>query len=337
MFGIRLSAEEIVISLSCVFLAFSLVLLAGLMLFKVQARLRAIARARRAVRFKVHLRRWRSGLASNAALVSRAPGDLDILEPLLVKEAAMLASESRRRVIALIEKLGLVDRALRRLERAKQTHGLLAVLDLLGRLGSKRSVAALSGLLDHPGAPVRFHAARALSRIGGRTALAPLLAVLPREAEADGRPWVALVVRFGMSAAPKMRLALRKGSPALRWIAVNVLGLLRDPAASEQLAGVLLRDADPRLREAAAIALGNLANPLHIPWLSAALRDPEAAVRARVVEALGNCPDSPAAAGALAGVLGDPARSARLNAIRALAKLGPAGQRILEGPREAGA
>lgn len=336
MFAIRLSGEGIVIVLSCALLALGLVLLAGLLLFKVRARLGAHARGRRAARFKAALRHWRSGSTTDPGLTSREPGDLDILEPLLVKEAAIFAGESRQSVIALIEKVGLVDRALQRLDEATEIHGMLAALDLLGRLGSQRAVAALCGRLDHPAAPVRFHAARALSRIGGPTALAPLLAVLPREAEVDARPWVAPVVRLGKNAAPEMRAALRKGGPALRWIAVNVLGLLRDPAASEQLADVLLRDPDPRLRAAAALALGNLADPRHIPWLSAALQDPEAAVRARVVEALGNCP-SPAAAGALAGVLNDPDRSVRLNIIKALAKLGPEGRRLLESRREAGA
>lgn len=332
----RPSAEGIVVFLSCALLAASLVLLAGLLLFKVQARLRAVARARRAARLKADLRRWRSGSAADAALTAREPGDLDMLESLLLKEAAMFSGESRQRVIALIEEAGLVDRALRRLDDAEELHGLLAILDLLGRLGSRRAVPALSGFLGHAAAPVRLHAGRALSRIGGRTALAPLLAVLPMEAAADARPWVAPIARFGMSAAPKMRRALREGGPAMRWIAMNVLGLLRDPAASEALGGALLQDPDPRLREAAAVALGRLANPLDIPRLCAALRDPEAAVRARVVEALGNCP-VPAAAGAVASVLNDPVRRVRLNAIKALARLGPAGRRVLEKTGEAGA
>lgn len=330
----RLSAETLVVLLSCALLAFSLVLLVGLILFKVRARLRAVARARRTTRLKAHLRRWRAGSAADPRLASPEAGDLDILETLLLKEAALFSGEARRRVIGLIEGSGLVDRALRRLGEARELHGLLAALDLLGRLGSKRAVPALAGLLGHGSATVRFHAARALSRIGGRAAMKQILAILPREAELDARPWVAPVMRLGLGAAPGMRAALRDGLPGLRWIAVSVLGLLRDPAAAESLAGVLLKDADPRLREAAAVALGNLADPRQIPWLSAAMRDPAAAVRARAVEALGNCPAPPAAAEVLAGALSDPARAVRLNAIKALAKLGPDGRRVLESRRE---
>lgn len=336
MSAFRPSVEGLVVVLTCALLGVSLVLLAGLLLFKVQARLRAVARARRAARLKADLRRWRSGSPADAAPAAREPGDLDMLESLLLKEAAMFSGESRERVIALIEEAGLVDRALRRLDDAGEMHDLLASFELLGRLGSPRAIPALSGFLGHPEAPVRLHAGRALSRIGGRKALAPLLAVLPAEAAADARPWVAPIARFGMSTAPRMRRALRDGGPAMRWIAMNVLGLLRDPAASEALGEALLRDPDPRLREAAAVALGRLANPLDIPRLCAALQDPEAAVRARVVEALGNRP-VPAAAEALAPVLKDPVPRVRLNAIKALARLGPAGRRVLERTGEAGA
>jgi len=105
------------------------------------------------------------------------------------------------------------------------------------------------------------------------------------------------------------------GDPWLRKKAALAAGRIRDPEATDLIAG-LLRDSDAAVRRAAAFAAGVAEDPRLVPPLIRALADPDAATADAAAVALGKI-GGPEATGALLSVL-DSASPARAAAAMAL-------------------
>jgi HEAT repeat protein len=79
---------------------------------------------------------------------------------------------------------------------------------------------------------------------------------------------------------------------------------------------------DPRARAAAAAALGELRDPVAVPVLARALRDPDPAVRLSAAKALGRIgPDAGAAVAALEQLLAEPDPALRQAAAVSLGRI----------------
>ena len=186
----------------------------------------------------------------------RAPVAADTLRADRLTPLQRLAKAEDERVLAdsvLARGLADSDAALRR-------RAALAV----GRLQDSAGTSLLLPLLDDPNVEVRREAVFALGQIG----LAHPAGAGP---PAAGR--AALERLAGEGDAPTVELAL------------EALGKLGDKAATPRVASCL-GHADPRVREAAAVALWRLADSTALNPLLQALEDPEASVRWRVIYAL---------------------------------------------------
>lgn len=207
--------------------------------------------------------------------------------------------------------------------------------DLFGETQDYRDVPTLIKLLDPAAVPtVRRAAASALGALGGAEATAALLAALgdARIGEAvagavarlpqppvrellavlggtagDGqRPYAALALGLleCAEAAPLLLAALGdETAPRLRAAAADALGALRHGPAAERLA-VLAADGEESgtLRARAVHALGLIGVRESLPGLLAAVRDPSNPVRLQAARALGGFPglEAARALGALA-------------------------------------
>jgi cellulose synthase operon protein C len=288
-------------------------------------------------------------------LLDPAEPDGRAVDPLLSAFRARTATAAER--VALVRLLGRTGApraapALAAVAREATAPALAsAALSALGDLGPGRFDDVLLAGLEHADGSVRGAAALALRRAGSPAAAAKLLDHLERPRELDeealGIALTGVVARSRESRLTSRIVTLlsRRRGP-VRDALIEALSELptanagfapllasRDPAdrrkAAEGLATrknargalrPLLRDRDGSVRAAAVWALGTAAEADDVPLLTAALRDPDAAVAANAAAALGR-------AGArsrvnvtavLCASLADPRFAVRANALAAL-------------------
>ena len=288
-------------------------------------------------------------------LLHPARPDGRAVDPLLAAFRARTATAAER--AALVRLLGRSGApraapALARVAREATAPALVsAALSALGDLGPGHFDEVLLAGLEHADGSVRGAAALALRRAGSPATAATLLHRLehPRELDEDalGIALPGVVARSrdpGLAPRITALLARRRGPvrDALIEALSEVPGALarlapllasRDPAdrrkAAEGLATradakaalrPLLRDRDRSVRAAAVWSLGTSAGGDEVAWLTAALRDPDAAVAANAAAALGRAGvrGRVNVAAPLCTALGDERAAVRQNALAAL-------------------
>ncbi len=138
-----------------------------------------------------------------------------------------------------------------------------AALDALGVAKREEAVPPLLALVkDEPEPAVREKAVDALGAIGSAAAVEPLLALL-ETADRPSLKW-SCINSLGQIGDPRASPRLRRFvDPArtngVRQVAIEALGRLRDAASVPALAAILRDDADEKLRERAAGAIGLIA------------------------------------------------------------------------------
>lgn len=130
-----------------------------------------------------------------------------------------------------------------------------------------------------------------------------------------------LITRDKEEVVPALLNVLRTGSPRAQYIAVQVLGRMRDPRVVEPIKG-LLSSSNARIRAAAAEALGNLEAKEALGALERSLKDTSSLVREKVAWALGKL-DTAGSLHSLREAISDPSRRVRRSALVSLAELYP--------------
>lgn len=177
----------------------------------------------------------------------------------------------------------------------------------LGALGDPAALPTLLGLLTNHHFLVRRTAVRALGQVRDPLSVGPLLDAVTAD-PALVRDVVAALQRIGPEASPNLRsdlehLVAAEETGRRGYLVATVLGLHGDLAAVGVLISAVERGRDPRLRAAAAGALGEIGSPNAVPALVRALEDGHAEVRVSAAVALGQVSD-PSAVPALASALG---------------------------------
>ena len=168
-------------------------------------------------------------------------------------------------------------------------------IDAATRLGQIRALAAvqpLCKLLPVAETKVRLAVIAALGEIADTLAVEPLLALLH---DADQPVCLAAIDVLGKigdsrAVAPLAEL-VKTASGEKRRHAIGALGQIDDAHSTEALIDVLTHSTESSVRCSAADALGALHDPRAIDPLLAPARDPDPALRAAAVTALGNMPD----------------------------------------------
>lgn len=229
------------------------------------------------------------------------------------------------------------------LERGRMDRG--PVLAALERIGDPRALVPLLGLLQSPDAPLRLQAMQALQPIIDDLRAADVLIALLDDADLEIRVLAAeyLGLMRSRRAVPRLLALLghpapRDGGPAavapdvpprLRAVAVDALGEIADPRATEALVDVLAHG-PAVLGAAAASALIYIGDAGAVPALVAMARsgpDGRAPARAHAVRALGGIlrdRPRPEVRALLEALAADPALPLSLAAIEALGALGDA-------------
>ena len=261
-------------------------------------------------------------------LLELSRSDGAVLLPMLLQLALDLRGEELETIAALADDLGLSATERRRLRSWRETVRTEAVKNL----GLLRARAALPELLhlvkSDRRRTVRTATAWAIGEIGGRQAVLGLLSMFEDPEPGVVRRAQEVILRAAPDAAREIAsFARRSENIAARCAAIEVLGALRDPLASDLLAE-LVDTPNPELRTKVIKAAAATADPRFLETFRRLLSDPAWSVRCQAATGLGaigareTIPD-------LCVALADDAWWVRFNAASSLAELGAPGRAAL--------
>ena len=252
------------------------------------------------------------------------------LEPVVVDLLGKLRGEAHAALVALLDRRGTRQRALRTARRRRATVRATSA-HLLGALGGPGALPRLVLLLADRDDEVRAVAVRALGRLGDPAAAVALVSALV----GSGRPLphhavMASLRRIGPAASTALRAYADHPDGLVRARVAEAMGLVGAVRAAPTLVAMLTGDASDEVRLRAARALGALGVPGAVDALLAATdaREPTA-LRATAAQALGAL-GSRAAVPVLRGLVADPQHWVAHTAAVALADVGPPGTSALQ-------
>jgi HEAT repeat protein len=240
---------------------------------------------------------------------------------------AELRGADRRRLVALLERSGLIAAAVAELH-ARATRRRRYAAETLALAASPPTRAALASGLDDRDRHVRLVCARSLAELGDAETLPATL-----ERDADAAPGAVAAALLALAATRPQevgRIAATTRSAQLRALALAVIGELRLSDQAPLLRSALASD-DDEIAARAARGLGLIGDVESVTELEELLeRDGRSwFVRAATAKALGAIGD-PRAVRVLEWQLRDDSWRLQANAAEALAQLGLDGSQALE-------
>ncbi len=235
-----------------------------------------------------------------------------------------LTTPVRQKLAAVYDHVGLVEHHLKTLNKAKTWLERAHAAETLGQIGHLHAVLPLINLLgdDSEDREVKSVATQALGEIRDERAIAPLIEVLGLPNSTTDQPVADVLAKFGEAALqPLMRVLSASTREAQRFWAARILGELQTHRATPTLLNAL-SDHSTKVRAEAALALGRLGTREGVSPLSRMLLgDPVPLVRDAAAQALGKIADDRTLA-ALREALADLDHDARRSAMLALEKMG---------------
>jgi HEAT repeat protein len=207
--------------------------------------------------------------------------------------------------LGMLRDAGVIPPLLDHLSREPGPRVRGQIVDVLGELGGEQAWSVLRTLLQtDPSPAVRGQTAVALGRLRDPEARAVLEERLRDEPETQTR--LALLQGLGLlgdpaALPPVLRLFSTATEPLLRQGAARTMGMLGDHRATAPLVAALHEPSvPPDLRQAIAIALGQLRDPSAIPALARLLDNPDPVTVVLGIRGLGETGRSEAATPLLA-------------------------------------
>jgi HEAT repeat protein len=254
--------------------------------------------------------------------------DARLVERILLEGARLGRSEARDRITAAFESLGCVHTAIQNL-RSNRWWRRAEAAEKLGLMGSPAAIDPLVEAMNDDVGEIRIRAARALGIIRGRTSVRPLVRALADPSRWSAIRVAAILINVGSEAVDELLVSYDDLPHHARVSALDILGRIRSLRASS-LMRRSLSDPHPDIRSRAAHAMGLIGDPAHTDELIRALVDPEWPVRAMAAKALGRTGASRAIQ-VLCEAMKDRQWWVRANAGEALRHLGLEGRDALIG------
>jgi hypothetical protein len=248
------------------------------------------------------------------------PADRTALATVVGRYSRKVSGVTRDRIAAYFRGSGGLAAAFTGLHGRRAWRRAAAAYSL-GDMACPEAVPVLVDALQDPSAEVRAAAVRSLGRLRDPAVAEPLVQSLVARRVPRGMAGAALL-ELGTAAVPELRRVAGHDDPAVRAIAVTVLGLVGDSNDCD-LVLVAIADPSPDVRAAASRALGRIGTPAAEPALRSALDDEAHYVRAEAAASLGAIHARPALPRLLQIARTDRFRPARA-AAQAVAEIDPA-------------
>jgi len=321
---------RIAINLSVLLTAFSLILLAIIVVIRIKAE----RRARHTARYQHRVEPLVAGYITGRLPADEVTPDLQ-RDPgealaLLMEVSERLEPSDRPKLHPLFAALP-VRGDLREDLRSRNWEKRLPAAERLGYLGDHGTVDDLVTALKDEVLVVRFAAARSLVSLRAAGAVEPILLAFDVPGEMNERRTAEILHEMGDAAVEPLLAVLRNGenkhSDSVVNVAARVLGQLRAPAAVAPLKQ-LLGSKEFRVRLNAVRALGAIGDNSALPDVAKLADDPAWEVRNVVMQAIGKL-HGRHELDRLVTALGDTAWWVRFSAAQALYSLGEPGRDAL--------
>lgn len=276
--------------------------------------------------------RYLSGDISIEEITREIGTSVDLAEEMILNLLRQLRGSERFKLLALAEKLKLLNKTHRRLNVWDWRIRDIAAMQL-GIYGLKETVPGLTHSLRDKRLEVRFTAARSLGMIGTPEAGTALLGILNRPELMETTRLVEIVQKMGGAAIVPLRQMLESNDFALesKLMAIDLVGDLQEYRLVEELHEVLKSSHKEKVIRTIK-SMGKIASPHSIPEFLRLAMDRSWEVRAQAVKALGSLQVDDALP-ILRAALSDPSYWVRRNAAQSLASFGQSGGVILDEAR----
>jgi HEAT repeat protein len=308
----------------------AVLLLANVALFLVvyARRLREVVRARRAAAFEREGEQMLEELTAGPQDLDRLRARIrrfDELErpiaaTMLLERLGPASAAERAALLDALRETGAIDLLMRSLRRRAPWRRALAARTL-GQVGANEAVSALTGRLSDHSRYVREAAVRALGRIGDERALPPLADLFLNPGRAGAGIVYEALLALGGASVPVFRDGLTSARESVRLTACFGIAATLEPEAARPELVRMLADPAGEVRAAACETLGRIPGSTAPEPLEQATREHVASVRRAAVSALGSY-DDPRSLPFLLAALDDPERDVALRAGESLVRLG---------------
>lgn len=238
-----------------------------------------------------------------------------------------LSPPVQQRLSETYDHLGFVEHHIKTLQEAKSWPERANSAQKLGQMGHVRAVLPLIAVLQdaNEDREVKSAAMLALGKIQDKRAIEPLIEALGLPDQVVAQPLADTLIQFGEEVLqPLMKVLSSSKQEPQRFWAARILGRLKKHHAASSLLNAL-SDHSPKVRSEAALGLGHFgAHEAVHPLSKMLLEDTVPLVRDAAAEALGNIADDRALA-ALKEGLADLDYDARRGVMQALEKMGKNG------------
>lgn len=321
---------RIAVNLSILLTAFSIVLLAIIVVIRLNAERRARHTARFRHRVEPLVAGFVTGRVRPEEILPEVKRDPDEALGLLMEVSERLQQADRPKLQPIFAALP-VRGDLRQDLCSRNWEKRLPAAERLGYLGDHGTVDDLVAALKDEVLVVRFAAARSLVSLRSADAIEQILLAFDVPGELNERRTAEILHEMGEDAITPLVAVLQDGSgkysESVINVAARVLGMFRAPAAVIPLKN-LLTSKEFRVRLNAVRSLGALGDRTVIPDIAALAEDPSWEVRNVVMQAIGKLRGTDQIP-LLVRALGDEAWWVRFSAAQALFSLGDPGLQAL--------
>ena len=254
----------------------------------------------------------------------------DLFAEFMEKYLETLKGEDFQNLTYLLQKVGLFDYNLNRLNSKKKWHRVYAAF-FLGLLRDKEAVPGLQKGLKDKDYLMSFACATALAKIGEKQQLKETLSLLTRREDLGPDKAAEILLEFGSGICAELSLLLDKENIQRRWkyLIIDLLGYWQYLKSGPTLLRLLNGSENGEMKVRCIKALGEMSYLESAPALAAHLDDEDYLARSEAARALGKIGASDYSV-KMVKSLSDKNWHVRYNAAQALASFGEKGITLLK-------